>query len=180
MIFVTGNDYKLQEVQAILGRPLKRVKLDLPEIQSLDVDEVVRHKAEQAFVHTQAPVVVEDVSLEIQAWGGFPGPLIKWVNETITPAGICRLMKQEKEKRVKCVEAVDYFDGNTHHLFHGGLSGMIVDEPRGDASFGFDPIFQPDGYEQTYGEMNDDLKNKISHRSLAWRELGNCLMKKEG
>ncbi len=171
LVYVTSNDHKLAEMQAIVGHEIERVDLDIPEIQSMDVRAVVKAKAETAFQFVQAPVVVEDVSFEVRAWNGFPGPLIKWVNQTITPAGIAQLMRQTKDRYVEAIALLDLYDGHEHLLFEGRLAGTIADEARGESGFGFDVVFVPMGETRTFGEMTTEEKNKISHRALALRKL---------
>lgn len=171
MIFVTGNDYKFQEAQALSPVVLQQVSLDLDEIQSLDVKEVVKHKVIQAFSKVRKPVIVDDVSLEIEAWSGFPGPLIKWVNQTLKPMGICRLMQIEENRRVCCREVLGWYDGERVRFFEGKVWGQVALEPLGDNGFGFDSIFIPEGQQKTYAQMSKSQKNKVSHRGMAWKNF---------
>jgi len=171
LYFVTSNPHKHQELQAILGYPVERVDIDVPEIQSLSLEEVVRAKAEAAYRFVNAPVIVEDVSLEIRAWNGLPGPFVKWFNQTIEPAGIARLMRQEQDRYVCAREIVDLYDGSEHRLFDGIAEGAVADEPRGESGFGFDVIFIPKGCTLTYGEMSAKEKNRLSHRAVALKKL---------
>ena len=92
IVFVSGNAGKAREVEAILGTPVERLPLDLPEIQALDVAEVVRHKALEAFAAAGRPVLVEDTGLYVDALGGLPGALVKWFLQTVGPAGICAML----------------------------------------------------------------------------------------
>ena len=77
LVFVTSNLDKLREAEAVLRRKLDHQALDLPEIQSLDLEQVVRAKASAAWERLQRPVLVEDTALELVGLGGFPGPLIR-------------------------------------------------------------------------------------------------------
>ena len=76
--------------------------------------------------------------------------------------------KDNRRARFTCVIAMAV-NGQMVANFEGRVDGVIVDAPRGEGGFGYDPIFQPDGYDQTFGEMSADLKNKISHRARACR-----------
>ncbi|HNT30134.1 MAG TPA: non-canonical purine NTP pyrophosphatase [bacterium] len=179
LYLVTGNEHKYREFCAIVPFPIERLALDLPEIQSLDLEEVVRAKAAAAYTAVGKPVLVEDVSFEITAWHGLPGPFIKWFNQTLTPAGIARLMRSEADRSVAAREIIDLYDGTEHRLFYGEVTGRVAEEPRGESGFGFDTIFIPDGQERTYGEMSAEEKNTISHRAVALSKLKNYLKRVE-
>ncbi|KAM8874824.1 inosine triphosphate pyrophosphatase isoform 2-T2 [Spinachia spinachia] len=147
VVFVTGNAKKLEEVVQILGDkfPLKLVsrKIDLPELQG-EPDEISIRKCEEAARQVDGPVVVEDTCLCFRALGGLPGPYIKWFLEKLQPEG--------RDEPVQ--------------LFTGKTEGHIV-EPRGPRDFGWDPCFQPEGYDRTYAELPKEVKNTISHRYRA-------------
>ncbi len=177
LYFVTSNKHKVVETQAILGFPLTCVEAEVPEIQSMDLMEVVRAKAEAAFSFVGKPVMVEDVSLEISAWNGLPGPFVKWFNLTLNPAGIARLMRGERDRTVIARELVDIFDGIEHHTFEGRVEGTVADAPCGESGFGFDVIFVPAGHRRTFGEMTAEEKNRISHRALALQQVKEWLGK---
>nr|XP_060479985.1 inosine triphosphate pyrophosphatase [Panthera onca] len=148
IVFVTGNAKKLEEVIQILGDKfpctLVAQKIDLPEYQG-EPDEISIQKCQEAARQVQGPVLVEDTCLCFNALGGLPGPYIKWFLEKLKPEGI-------------------------NLLYYSLLLGRIV-VPRGCRDFGWDPCFQPDGYEQTYAEMPKAEKNTISHRFRALLEL---------
>ena len=91
LVFVTSNQGKLREAEAVLGRRLQHRGLDLPELQSLDLEQVVRGKAKAAWEHLKQPVLVEDTALELGGLGGFPGPLVRWLLVSVGAAGICRI-----------------------------------------------------------------------------------------
>src|SRR3989344_4748411 len=79
IIFVTGNKAKVREAESILKIPLKVKELALDEIQDLDLEKIALHKLKQAYKILKKPLIIDDVSLEIDEWNGFPGPLIKWM-----------------------------------------------------------------------------------------------------
>ena len=91
LVFVTSNMGKLREAEAVLGCSLRHRVVDIDEVQSLDLEHVVRNKAKSAHRQLGAPVLVEDTSLQLAGLSGFPGPLIKWLLTSVGPAGICRI-----------------------------------------------------------------------------------------
>jgi non-canonical purine NTP pyrophosphatase (RdgB/HAM1 family) len=172
LVFVTSNVGKLREAEAVLGIHLEHRALDLPEIQSLDLEEVVRHKAAAALRRLQQPVLVEDTSLELVGLGGFPGPLVRWLLASVGPPGICRIAHCFGDPRaaVRCIACAA--NGSEEVLGVGEVTGAIATTPRGRGGFGWDSTFVPDGHgERTYGEMDEALKNTISHRRLALSDL---------
>lgn len=122
----------------------------------------------------KGPVIVEDTCLAFNALKGLPGPYIKWFLEKLGPAGLHKLLAGHEDKSAQaiCTFAFSRNENSEVILFQGVTEGIIV-EPRGSLDFGWDPIFQPDGYEETYGELPKETKNKISHRSKALDKLRN-------
>lgn len=176
LVFVTSNKGKRREAEAVLGLPLRHRSLDLVEPQSLNLHEVVRSKAAAGFELIQAPVLVEDTGLELLGLGGFPGPLIKWLLATVGADGICRIAHAFGDPRAvaRCVACAA--DGSEVVVGEGAVLGIISTEPRGAGGFGWDGAFIPDdGDGRTYGEMNDDEKNAISHRRKAFITLRDAL-----
>lgn len=179
VIFVTGNEKKLREVRQMMGDDLQieAKSIDLPEYQG-DVMEIASKKCQAAYDIVKKPVIVEDVGLCFNALGGMPGPYVKWFLQSIGAEGLHRLLAgfDDKSGYAQCVFA--YYDGSTMAepvLFDGRCHGTIV-PPTGGASFGWDPIFMPDGYSQTYAEMDKDIKNSISHRGKAFSALKSYLL----
>ena len=176
LVFVTSNEGKLREAEAVLGFTLHHRPLDLVEMQSLDLHEVVRSKAAAAFELIKAPVLVEDTGLELLGLGGFPGPLIRWLLACVGASGICRVAHAFGDLRAvaRCVACAT--DGSQTVVGEGAVFGTVAQEPRGAGGFGWDPVFIPDdGDGRTYGEMNDDEKNAISHRRKAFIALRDAL-----
>ncbi|KAJ3319186.1 hypothetical protein HDV06_006626 [Boothiomyces sp. JEL0866] len=176
MKFVTGNINKLKETREILGVELENVKLDLDEIQG-STREIVLHKIKQALEIVQGPVIIEDTCLCFNALHELPGPYIKWFLESIGNQGLVKMLHgfDDKTAFAKCTFC--YADVNQEPiLFEGIVKGRIV-EPRG-GNFGWDPIFLPDGFDQTFGEMDKSVKNTISHRYRALEKLKEYLANK--
>lgn len=174
LTFVTGNRKKLEEVAAILASSpdcpfeLRSEKVDLPELQG-EPEDIAREKCRLAAEKIGGPVLVEDTCLCFNALGGLPGPYIKWFLDKVGHEGLNSMLAgfEDKSGYAQCTFAyMGPEPGSTPETFVGRTPGVIV-PPRGPANFGWDPIFQPDGFSQTYAEMDRDVKNSISHRSRA-------------
>jgi XTP/dITP diphosphohydrolase len=169
---VTSSEPKRREIFDILRMELLVSSIDLPEIQSLDLREILSRKAREAFDRLKVPVVVEDVSLELSAFKGFPGPLVKWLIKTSGPKGVIALCRAVGDMRARAVCGVLAWDGEREYWAEGAVYGTIADAPRGVSGFGWDPVFIPAGSECTFAEMTAGEKNSISHRGKAWRKFG--------
>lgn len=176
IVFVTGNVKKLEEVVQILGKtfPHKVIskEIDLPEYQG-EPDEICVAKCKEAAKVVSGPVLIEDTCLCFNALGGLPGPYIKWFLSKIGPEGLYRMLHGFEDKSAEALCTFAYSTGNSDdpiQLFRGKTPGHIV-EPKGPRDFGWDPCFQPDGFDQTYAEMDKTLKNSISHRGKALQAL---------
>jgi inosine triphosphate pyrophosphatase len=166
--FVTGNAKKLEEVVAILGSsfpfPLTNVKLDLPELQG-EPEAVSSEKCKLAAEKLGGPVLVEDTSLCFNALGGLPGVYIKWFLDKTGHEGLNNLLAAyaDKSAYAQCIFSFSPGPGAEPLVFAGRTEGSIV-PARGSLDFGWDPIFQPAGFSQTYAELDKATKNSISHR----------------
>jgi non-canonical purine NTP pyrophosphatase (RdgB/HAM1 family) len=172
LVFVTSNVGKLREAEAVLGHALDHRGLDLPELQSLDLEEVVRGKARSAWQQIERPVLVEDTALELAALGGFPGPLVRWLLISVGPEGICRIARcfDDTGATARCLVCAT--DGAAEIVGQGIVEGTIASRPSGSGGFGWDSAFIPnDGDGRTYGEMSEEEKNLISHRRKAFIAL---------
>ncbi len=179
LVFVTSNLNKLREAEAVLGLALEHRALDLEEIQSLDLEEVVRRKAAVAFRRLGRPVLVEDTALELGGLSGFPGPLVRWLLLSVGPEGICRLARcfDDASATARCIACTS--DGREEVLGVGAVRGRIVARPRGRSGFGWDPTFAPEGSGgRTYGEMEEAEKNAVSHRRRAFEALAEALRRR--
>lgn len=170
-VFVTSNENKLRQARAILDLPLPSTSLEVPEIQSLEVKEVITRKAEEAFRMLGKPVLVEDTGLYINSLNGFPGAMVKWVLEAVKNEGICRLLEGSKDRSAYAETGICLYDGRSVRTFFGRVDGKITEKPRGTLGFGWAPIFQPEGCATTYGEMTEEEKNRVSMRAKAFLEL---------
>jgi non-canonical purine NTP pyrophosphatase (RdgB/HAM1 family) len=173
-VFVTSRPEKAEEA-ARMGFAVERLDLDLPEPQSLDPSEVAAIKVRAAFDRLHRPVLVEDSGLEILAWGGFPGALVKWLEKSAGLEAIARMLDPFPDRRARAVCAIASFDGTNVVAARGVTEGSISTAPRGSGGFGWDSIFVPQGSAGTYAEMTPEEKDRVSHRGRAWRELADKL-----
>ncbi len=167
-VFVTGNEHKHREAEAILGRPLDRVALDLPEIQAATTREVALIKARAAFASLRRPVIIEDAGFELVALAGFPGPFIKYWEQLGGLVSICRAVDGLGDRSCVAVCVLGLCDETGPRVVEGRIAGSVAAAPRGDQGFGWDAIFIPEGHERTFGEMTASEKSAISHRRRAW------------
>ena len=180
---VTGNKKKYEEIKAIFEKEipkykLERIDIDLPELQSDNSKTIVEGKLQAALKTGQfnSLIMLEDTSLEFDAMDGLPGPFIKFFLQKLKPEGLNNLLAgfQNKNAKAVCtfglVRPEDVGNPSNFQYFPGEVKGKIV-PPRGDPSFGWDPVFLPDGHNQTFAEMSAETKNSISHRSIALNKL---------
>lgn len=172
LVVVTTNQGKLKEINKILGINHQVSKINVPEIQSLNLDEVISSKAKAAYEILKKPVLVTDVSLEIEALGGLPGPLVKYFISSLGVQKTVNLLNG-KSTKAKVTDAVAIYDGKTLKIFKGTIHGHLARKSRGAGryAFGFDVLFIPAGSQKTFAEMSTAEKNKISHRAKALKKL---------
>lgn len=170
-VLVTSNENKAKEIGLVLGRPVRCVGLELSEIQALDVEDVIEQKAREAFKQIGKPVLVEDTSLTFEAWDGLPGALIRWFVTTVGNAGLCKMLEAYENRDATAETCLGYFDGEVFYPFSGSVAGSVVEIPRGDKGFGWDPIFQPHGWDKTFAEMTPGEKDSVSMRKIAVLKL---------
>ncbi|MFB6198331.1 MAG: non-canonical purine NTP pyrophosphatase [Halobacteriaceae archaeon] len=162
MHFATSNEDKFREVQRFLP-DISQLDVDLIEIQHADHDTVVRDKVRRAADHA-TPIFVEDTALHLDCLDGLPGPFIKWFLDRIGLDGLYELCDRYDTYTAQAVTKIAYSDGDSITTFTGTVEGTIV-EPTGDG-FGWDPIFQPEDFDETYAEMGEG-KHEMSHRRRA-------------
>ena len=160
--FITGNQNKADYLAKMLGIKLGHYKVDLDEVQSTSLEEIVTHKVKQAYDILREPVLVEDVALGFDALGGLPGPFIKFFVEADEGLEkLCRMLDSFDTRAAEAACVFGYYDGEQLELFRGSLRGEIAEHPRGENGFGWDKIFIPDGYgDKTRAELSpsDDAK----------------------
>lgn len=163
--FITGNQGKANFLAKYLNHPVGHIKLDLDEIQSLDLHEITGHKAKQAYGKIKTPVLVEDVSLGFEALDGLPGPFTKWFEMELGVEGICKMLNNFNTRQAVARICFAYYHGHHVKFFDGEVSGSVPDKPKGNNGFGWNPIFIPFGQTKTYAEMDEDETQKFSLRT---------------
>ncbi|HCP08665.1 MAG TPA: non-canonical purine NTP pyrophosphatase, partial [Candidatus Moranbacteria bacterium] len=165
--FITGNQKKADYLAELLGFPIEHVKLDLDEIQSLDLKEIVEHKVKQAYQKIKKPVIVEDVALETKLLDGLPGPFVRFFVEKVPFKIFCSLFSgKDRSATARC--AFGYYDGKILKIFENHLDGKIAEKPAGKNGYGWDQIFIPEGYKVTRASLSkeDDHKTYLQFKPI--------------
>jgi non-canonical purine NTP pyrophosphatase (RdgB/HAM1 family) len=170
-VLVSGNRGKIAEARLAAGADLRAAELDLPELQSLDMLEILRGKAAAAWAALQRPVMVEEAGLELAALNGFPGPLVKWMLLATGPEGLAGVVETLGDPRAVARCQLLYKDGDEEIVAEGETEGILLRPGRGTHGFGWDPVFLPAGEARTYGELDGLEKLAVSHRGKAWRAM---------
>lgn len=151
---------------------IEQLKVDLPELQSLDPREVIGAKLRAAQEHKKdGLLLVEDTSLELECYKGLPGTLVKWFEQQLglqTMAEQAAILDATAALARTIIGMVD--ENNKIYFFEGIVQGDIV-PPRGDQDFGWAPAFQPAGMDRTFGEMTREEKDRHGMRGMAIRQL---------
>jgi non-canonical purine NTP pyrophosphatase (RdgB/HAM1 family) len=172
IFYVTSNKGKFLEAKALIPG-LKKLPLELEEIQSLDPFEIAKHKALTAMKKTGVKnLVVDDVSLYLEALDyKLPGPLIKWFLLSVGSKGISNIAEKFNKYGALAVCTICYVDSRGKiKTFTGKVKGKIV-KSSNNSSKSWDYIFLPNGKEKTFAKMSLSEKNLISHRGLAIKKL---------
>lgn len=171
LTFITGNASKAEQLAKYLGIPVEHQKIDLDEIQSLDLEKIVEHKARQAYEKVKKPVLVDDTSLKINGLGNLPGPFIKFFLNEMGEDKICQIAHLSSDTSATTEVMIGLYDGKELKIFKGEVTGQISDKKRGDRGFGWDFLFIPKGYNQTRAEMNEEDYDQTSPRKIALEKL---------
>lgn len=171
LTFITGNQHKADYLAKWLEMDVPHHKLDLDEIQSLDLQVVAEHKARQAFDVLRTPALVEDVALTFTAMGNLPGTFIKWFLEDLGIEKLAALAHSLGNQQAMASICYAHFDGKEISFFEQDIKGRIAPAPRGSKGFGWNAIFIPDGSDKTFAEMTDDEVRPFSPRFLAIEKL---------
>lgn len=182
LIFATHNPNKVKEIQGLVPKHIQIKSLtDMNYHEEIIEDGVTieanaRIKAEAVSKLFGLPCFADDTGLEVEALGGKPGvKSARYAGEEKSDdANKKKLLKkledqQDRSARFKTV--IVFKDGDNEKEFTGICEGEITKEPSGNGGFGYDPIFKPKGYHETFAQMPASEKNKISHRSLAFKQL---------
>lgn len=165
--FITGNQHKVKEAQGILntfGITLEHADLGYVEIQG-NLEDVARYGAQHVARRLGKPVIVEDAGLFIKSLKWFPGTYSSYVQETLSNKGILKLMSDAEDRYAEFRSVVGYCTPKTEpEVFLGTVKGQIGRQEKGDYGFAYDPLFIPEGYDKSFGELETDVKNRFSHR----------------
>lgn len=170
LYFITGSVDKWKEAQ-VLFPALEQLDIDLPEIQDIHAETIIRSKLTAAYQHAQGKFIVEDTSLYFDCLHGLPGPLIKWFLKSLGNDGLSGLAVKYKNRNALAKTIIGYAENKqSFRFFEGTIAGTIV-PPRGENGFGWDAIFQPSGSNKTFAEMTHSEKSKCSMRNIALQKL---------
>ena len=165
--FITSNQHKVKEAKGIFdnfGIELEHVDLGYPEIQGELVD-VAKYGAKHVAKRFGRPVIVEDAGIFIKALKWFPGTYSSYIQDTLGNKGILKLMSDFEDRYAEFRSAVGFCTPKTEpKIFLGAVSGSIGYFESGNNGFAYDPLFKPEGYEKTFGELSINEKNEFSHR----------------
>ncbi|WP_231459102.1 MULTISPECIES: non-canonical purine NTP diphosphatase [unclassified Pedobacter] len=181
LVFATNNDHKTEEIRAALAGQYEVLNLkdigcetDIPETADT-FDGNATLKSGYVVAHYNLDCFADDSGLEIEALNNEPGVYsARYAGSRDSAENIqlvlAKLQGSENRKaRFKTV--ISLMQDGQNHLFEGVINGTIRTELSGSNGFGYDPIFQPDGYEITFAEMNLAEKNRISHRAIALQKM---------
>ena len=194
IVFATNNKHKLQEIRAILGSDFEIVSLadigcydEIPETSNT-LEANAHQKAEYVFNHYHLNCFADDTGLEVDALNGAPGVhSARYAEGTDhdSEANMKKLLDElgdntnRKARFRTVISLILAEEGNSssykEYLFDGEVKGHIAKEKHGNEGFGYDPLFIPDGYDKSFAELGEDIKNKISHRARAVAKLANFL-----
>ena len=191
LVFATNNKHKLDEIRAILGDKIELLSLndinchdDIPETSdTLQGNALI--KARYIYDKFGVNCFADDTGLEVDSLGGEPGVYsARYAGEECDPkANMNKLLdnlteKTDRNAQFRTVIAL-IIDGE-EKLFEGNVKGIISNEKMGDAGFGYDPIFIPEGFSESFAQMSSEMKNSISHRYRATEKLCKYLKENYG
>lgn len=183
LVFATGNQHKLEEVQGLLGKDfalscLKDVGIteDIPET-AMTLHENALQKARYVYNKCKVACFADDTGLQIDALGGEPGVFsARYAGEQKDSVANMNLvlanMQGASNRNARFVTYIAYIDeAGNEYLFEGKVEGTIIETPTGTKGFGYDPIFVPEGYTETFASLPLSVKNSISHRGRAMQKF---------
>ncbi|RGN51372.1 MULTISPECIES: non-canonical purine NTP diphosphatase [unclassified Bacteroides] len=186
LVFATNNQHKLEEVSAILGNSIELLSLkdincdtDIPETaDTLEGNALL--KAQYIYNNFGINCFADDTGLEIEALNNEPGVYsARYAGENKNPeANMLKVLDNLREKenrKARFRTVIALILNGKEYLFEGIINGKITNSKQGSAGFGYDPIFMPEGYNETFAELGNNIKNKISHRALAINKLSDFL-----
>ena len=188
LVVATNNAHKLEEIAAILGEEMELLSLkdinchaDIPETANT-LEGNARQKALYIYENYGIDCFADDTGLEVEALNGAPGVFsARYAGDGHdSEANMQKLLKElygKENRKAQFRTAICLIMKGEEYLFEGIVKGKIIEEKRGGAGFGYDPIFVPEGYNLTFAELGNDIKNTISHRARAVEKLFSFLKK---
>ena len=189
LVFATNNAHKLSEVRAILATQYEIISLaelncfdDIPETaDTLEGNALL--KAQYIFDKFQVNCFADDTGLEVDALNGAPGVYsARYAGEdNDAKKNVEKLLLNLTGENIRTANfrtVIALIENGKIHYFEGKIEGKIATEPKGETGFGYDPVFIPNGYSQSFAELGTEEKNKISHRALAVQKLADYLCNK--
>ena len=189
LVIATNNAHKLTEISAILGDRIELLSLkdihcdvDIPETANT-LEGNARQKAMYINEHFHMDCFADDTGLEVEALNGEPGVFsARYAGGEghDSEANMKKLLKNLEgvaNRKAQFRTAICLLMDGEEHLFEGICKGEIITEKKGTCGFGYDPIFVPEGYDKTFAELGEDIKNQISHRARAVAKLCDFLLK---
>lgn len=186
LVFATNNKHKLDEVRKITSGQVEIVSLS--DIQCYDeipetADTLEGNALQKArYIHTNfhTDCFADDTGLEVEALNGAPGVYSARYagpghDSEANMRKLLAALEGESNRKARFRTVIALILDGKEYLFEGIVNGRIIEEKKGSAGFGYDPIFVPDGYSQTFAELGDDIKNRISHRAMATHKLAEFL-----
>lgn len=167
--FLTKNEHKFVEFKKLFESTryiLVKESIPIDEIQSEDMEALVRDKVVKAFAKVKRPIFVDHTGLQFEFLGGFPGGLTEIFWNKLGNKRLAEMIGRSAQPKVTATTYLAYCDGQRVHLFRGSIEGVIARKPRGPEGFQWDPIFIPNGSSKTFAEMGEQ-KNAISMRKKA-------------
>ena len=183
LVFATNNKHKLEEIRAILGSKIDILSLDdinchedIPETADT-LEGNAQIKAQFVYDHYHLDCFADDTGLEVDALNGAPGVFsARYAGGEghDSEANMKKLLSEMQDKtnrKARFRTVIAFIEQGEIRLFEGIVNGCITEEKHGDSGFGYDPIFRPDGFSETFAEMGNEAKNQISHRANAVKKL---------
>ena len=187
IVFATNNKHKLEEIKDILGKDFDIVSLaeigcheDIPET-GLTLEENARQKSTYIVEHYNHDCFADDTGLEVDALNGEPGVhSARYAEGTDhdSEANMRKLlskMSNVKDRTARFRTVISLIINGVEHQFEGRVEGRVATEKHGTEGFGYDPIFIPEGYDKSFAELGEEVKNQISHRARAVKKLAEYL-----
>ena len=175
--FVSNNEFKIHEASEILrpiGIDIIPVNLKIEELQTTDTERLVKDKVIKAFKAVGRPLFVEHTGLYLNYLNGLPGGLTQIVWDALQADRFSEIFGTASDPKVVARTTIGYIDGRKVYLFAGEISGKISDTPRGKQEFQWDCVFIPNGFTETFAQM-EQKKNEISMRRNALDRFANFL-----